>query len=344
MCGIFAVINDESLFGAEGAYEGLKRLEYRGYDSWGIAVQKNHRIELMKEVGKISSLKKFNGLSKARTAIAHTRWATTGGVTRANAHPHLSTDKSFVLAQNGIVENYEELKQNLIKRGYRFVSETDTEVIVRQIEEESKTSKNFINAVRTAFHKLEGRNTIIILTNITDEIIAARNGSPLVVGFNEKTNKVYVSSDVLSFAPWADKMIVLENGPLVHVVKNKIKIYDLLSGKEIRYRFEKVQIKSDKVDKEGYPHFMLKEINESPTVIQQLTKQEKKHYEELAKQIRQSTHVYCIGSGTAGCAAAQMAFYLREIAGITTTALVGADARDYYGLFKKTDLIIAPSP
>lgn len=343
MCGIFAVINDESLFGAEGAYEGLKRLEYRGYDSWGIAVQKNHRIELMKEVGKISSLKKFNGLSKARTAIAHTRWATTGGVTRANAHPHLSTDKSFVLAQNGIVENYEELKQNLIKRGYRFVSETDTEVIVRQIEEESKTSKNFINAVRTAFHKLEGRNTIIILTNITDEIIAARNGSPLVVGFNEKTNKVYVSSDVLSFAPWADKMIVLENGQLVHVVKNKIKIYDLLSGKEIRYRFEKVQIKSDKVDKEGYPHFMLKEINESPTVIQQLTKQEKKHYEELAKQIRQSTHVYCIGSGTAGCAAAQMAFYLREIAGITTTALVGADARDYYGLFKKTDLIIAPS-
>src|SRR3989344_7613593 len=134
MCGIFAVINDNSNKAGWRVWEGLKRLEYRGYDSWGIAIQNKSKISVLKRVGKISSLKNLDGLESSTSALAHTRWATTGSVTQVNAHPHYSTDKSFVLAQNGIVENYEELKKQLLQKGFAFVTETDTEVIVRLIE------------------------------------------------------------------------------------------------------------------------------------------------------------------------------------------------------------------
>lgn len=343
MCGIFAVVNDTENNAGQLAYEGLRRLEYRGYDSWGLATHKDRKIEVFKKVGKISDVNNLNGLAKSSSAIAHTRWATTGGVTQLNAHPHYSTDRSFVLAQNGIVENYERIKQKLLKKAYTFVSETDTEVIVRLIEDELKKTKNLRMAVRSAFLKLEGRNTIIVLTNNDNEVIAARNGSPLVVGMDAGSGRIYLSSDVLSFSPWADTMIVVDNGQIVHVVKERIEIFDIKTNKKIRFTAEKINVKSDKVDKEGYPHFMLKEIHESPRVINQLTKQDQKNYQSFAKVVKKASHIYCIGSGTTGIAAAQIAFYLRELAKINATGLVGADARDYYDLFRKTDLIIAPS-
>lgn len=343
MCGIFAVVNDINSNAGRRAYEGLKRLEYRGYDSWGLAIQDGKKIRVTKEIGKIGDLISLNGLAKGTAAIAHTRWATTGGVTQTNAHPHYSSDKSFALAQNGIVENYTDLRKNLLQKGHTFISETDTEVIVRLIEDERKKTKDLLTAVRLAFLKLEGRNTVIILTNKENEIIAARNGSPLVIGMDRDKKKMYLSSDVLSFAPWSDKTVVVENGQIVHVRDKKIEIFDIESGKNIPYTFEKLQLQNNRVDKEGYAHFMLKEIDESPFVIDQLTRQEKQLYEKLAKQIKKSTYVYCIGSGTAGIAAAQIAFYLRDIAKINAVGLVGADARDYFDLFKKTDFIIAPS-
>lgn len=343
MCGIFAVVNDITENAGQRAYEGLKRLEYRGYDSWGIATQKNNRIRVTKQVGKIGNIKKINGLAKSTYAIAHTRWATTGGVTQKNAHPHFSTDKSFVLAQNGIVENYAELKKKLLKKGYKFVSETDTEVVVRLIEDEYKKTKDLLQAVRLTFLKLEGRNTIIILTNKKNTVIAARNGSPLVVGISPNKQKIYLSSDVLSFAPWVKKAIIVENGQIVHVVDSTIDIFTISSGKKVSYKKEKIKLQSNKVDKEGYGHFMLKEIHESPFVISQLVRQKQELYQSLADHIKKSTQVYCIGSGTAGIAAAQIAFYLRDIAKINAVGLVGADARDYFDLFKKTDLIITPS-
>ncbi len=320
---------------------GLKRLEYRGYDSWGIAV-KADGINTFKQVGSIGD---FNGakiLPKASVGIGHTRWATHGGVSKKNAHPHLSTDKSFALAQNGIVENYTELKSSLLKKGCKFATETDTEVIVKLTEEQLKKTKDLKKAVQGAFKQLKGRNTIILISK-DGQIIAARNGSPLVIGKNFETGEIYLSSDTLSFAPFAKKIIVIDNGQLVHIQDKQIKIYDLVSGKEVKKNFEDIEFEAEKIDKFGFPHFMIKEIYESPYALEQLIAQDRKNLENFAKVVRAAKNVYTIGSGTIGIAAAQIAFYLRSIGKIKAAALIGADCVEYLQLFTKDDLLIAPS-
>ena len=341
MCGIFGYKGNKQNAG-QIVVEGLKRLDYRGYDSWGVGVVSEGSLVVEKQVGKISDIKDLN-LPLSNTAIAHTRWATTGAVTQINAHPHISSDKSFILAQNGIVENFTELKKSLLKKKYTFISETDTEVIVRLIEDSLKTNSNYMDSIRSAFLKLDGRNTIILLTK-TGEIYAARNGSPLVVGINSKTNEIFLSSDTLSFAPYADKMIVLENNQMVSVNnKEKIKVVDVKSGKQCEYKLENMTINAGKIDKEGYDHFMIKEIHETPYVIRQIINQDSKKITEFAQVVKAAKHVYIIGSGTAGFASAQIAFYFRVFGKINAISVVGADARSYYNLFQKDDLIIAPS-
>lgn len=341
MCGIFAYVGDKQNAGAI-VVEGLKRLDYRGYDSWGVAVASNSGVEVQKKAGKISDVKHLE-FPDSSMAIAHTRWATTGKVNDVNAHPHYSTDKSFALAQNGIVENYEELKNELIKLGYTFVSETDTEVIVRLIEEKVKIGNSLMVAVSLAFQELEGRNTIILLTK-DHQIIAARNGSPLVVGLNPDTSEIFLSSDTLSFANLATKMAVVNNGQMVHVGRDgKMDISDLKSGEKVEYQISDIGFTSSAVDKGEYDHFMLKEIHEAPFVLSQLIKQEVKNYEALAHAVAKAQNVYTIGSGSAGVSAAQVAFYLRDIGKVKAVGLVGADAVEYCDLFTDKDLIIALS-
>ncbi len=340
MCGIFAYSGHKTE-AAEIVLNGLKRLDYRGYDSWGIAVCANNNVTIEKKAGKISDVKKLNHFPESSMAIAHTRWATTGGVTDANAHPHYSTDKSFALAQNGIVENYQELKKDLISKGYKFVSQTDTEVITRLIEEKRKTTKDLREAVRAAFAELTGRNTIILLTH-DNQIIAARNGSPLVMGVNPKTKEIFLSSDTLSFSQYATKMVVVDNGQMVHI-NGECKLSDIVTGTDVPFTLVDIGFISSNVDKEEYDHFMLKEIYEGPFALNQLLKQDKKNYEQLASVVKKAKHVYTIGSGGAGVAAAQVAFYLRNIGKVKAINLVGADAVEYEELFEKQDLIIAIS-
>src|SRR5579872_558628 len=176
MCGIFGYVGAKR-DATEAVMEGLRRLDYRGYDSWGVAVLNDGTISVEKQVGIVSSDRPL--LPNATVGIGHTRWATHGKVNVPNAHPHYASDKSFVLAQNGIVENVEELRYELIAEGHSFISETDTEVIVRLVEEKRNRTKTLEEAVRSAFKELEGRNTIIVLAENGD-VIAARNGSPLV--------------------------------------------------------------------------------------------------------------------------------------------------------------------
>ena len=162
MCGIFGYIGHDDARSV--VLNGLKRLEYRGYDSWGVAVLTPNGIKVAKQVGAIGDLSNISKLPFSSIGIGHTRWATHGGVTYKNAHPHFSSDKGFVLAQNGIVENYFELKNKLKKDGYKFTTQTDTEVIVRLVEKYLKKTNDLQKAIISAFKKLEGRNTIIVLT------------------------------------------------------------------------------------------------------------------------------------------------------------------------------------
>ncbi len=341
MCGIFGYQGNKTN-SSKIVIEGLKRLEYRGYDSWGIAVSANQQLTTQKEVGKISNVNKFTNFPSSHCAIAHTRWATTGAVTKTNAHPHTSSDKSFTLAHNGITENFEELKAKLVQQGYKFNSQTDTEVIVHQIEEEQKNAPNLSQAIQKAFNKLEGRNTIIVLTK-DGNIYATRNGSPLVVGINSKTQEIYLSSDALSFAAQANQMLVVSNNQMVAVENGQVSLFNVQNGKKLQYKLEPITIKADKINKEGFDHYMIKEIFDTPEVIKNIYTQEKSSYQKLAKAIKQAGQVYTIGSGTAGFAAAQIAFYLRVYGNVNAISLVGADTQSYYSLFKKNDLIIAPS-
>ncbi len=336
MCGIFGYIGPKNA--SEVILEGLKRLEYRGYDSWGISVLAKE-IRTNKKVGAIGDLDRLEGLPFSNIGIGHTRWATHGSISEQNAHPHCSTNNSFSLAQNGIVENYQLLKDDLVKKGYKFHTQTDTEVIVRLIEEKQKSNKDLEEAIREAFLLLKGRNTIIVLTT-DNQVIAARNGSPLVIGVG--SSEYFFSSDTLSFAPFTDKVIVVDNGQIVTFKDNEIELHDIKTSKKLSVVVEKITFKSTKVDKEGYDHFMLKEISESPYVINSLINLEGP-YEEFVKFLKSANRVYTIGSGTAGIAAAQIAFYLRYFGKINAVNLIGADASEYYDLITKDDLVIAPS-
>lgn len=338
MCGIFGYAgkSDDSV---NIFFKGLKRLEYRGYDSWGIASANNNKIHLIKKTGPIANLKSVGKFAQSYVAIGHTRWATHGKVTVTNAHPHYSTDNSFVVAHNGIVENFEDLKSSLKRKGFKFGTETDTEVIVRLIEGELSKKNDVISAIFGVIDKIEGRNTFIVLTD-DGQIIAARNGSPLVIGIDN--DSYYFSSDSLSFSNEAKRMLFVDNKQVV-IYDGKLKLFDAKSRKELIIKTEKVKVHSNKVDKEGYEHFMLKEIYEIPYVLGQLVKQDRKVLEKLAQAVRKANNVYTVGSGTTGLAAAQIAYFLRANANINVASLVGADSQEYYKLFTKKDLIIAPS-
>ena len=339
MCGIFGYIGSKNA--SEVVLEGLKRLEYRGYDSWGIAVLAD-QIKVNKKVGAIGDLLPTSSFKfpTSNIGIGHTRWATHGGISETNAHPHLSTDKSFALAQNGIVENYQQLKNDLKKKGYKFQTETDTEVIVRLIEEKLKKDREFKEAIRAAFLELDGRNTVIILTK-KGQIIAARNGSPLVIGIN--VGEIFFSSDTLSFAPYVEKVLVVDNGQMVTAKDGLLTLLDIKSGKKLPQKLENIDFESSKVDKEGYDHFMLKEIHESPYVLDQVINQDGRLYQDFIKASNRAENIYTIGSGTAGVAASQIAFYLRVFAKVKAVSVIGADIYDYYDLISKNDLMIAPS-
>lgn len=344
MCGIYAY-SGRKRNATTAVFAGLKRLDYRGYDSWGIAILKKNKILLSKHTGKVD--KRLLKLPKSNIAIGHTRWATHGAVTDINAHPHFSSDKSFVLAQNGIVENHEIIKKqliknNLFKKYYKFISQTDTEVIVRLIEEEKIKSKDIITATRNAFNKLEGRNTIIILTD-KGQIIACKNGSPLVIGLSKDGKEIYFSSDTLSFAPFVDQTITLDNGLMAIYSENRLKIIDLKTAKNISVKKDQNSIKNGSVSKGKFKHYMLKEIYEQPETVKKVIEQPKNKLTNLANQIKKSRNVYCIGSGTAGAAAAQMAYYLRTYGKINAISLIAAEASEYIDLINKDDILIALS-
>jgi len=252
----------------------------------------------------------------------------------------LASDGSFALAQNGIVENFLELRERL-KKEFSFTTQTDTEVIVRLIEKKKQKTTDLHEAVRAAFMELEGRNTVIILAE-DSTVIAARNGSPLVLG-KSKSGNSYFSSDTLSFANEVETVLVVENGQMVVCEGQTVQLFDIASGDTVVPKFEALTVVAETADKAGYDHFMVKEIHDSADVLAQVAAQDPLAMKELAQAIDTARTVYTLGSGTAGIAAAQIAFYLRKYAKVNTISLVGAEAQSYFDLFGPGDLIIAPS-
>ncbi len=272
MCGITGYVGSKNAVPI--LLEGLLKLEYRGYDSAGIALLKNGILRVCKKKGRVGTLaeevRKMN--FSANTGISHTRWATHGGVTDANAHPHVSSDGNFALVHNGIIENYESIKNFLSTKGYTFSSQTDSEVLVNLIayhysqRTDENTENRFMEAVRKALLHVEGTYGIAVLCRFNDgEIVAARKGSPLLIGVGK--NERLVSSDVLGFAGRASNVIYLEDNQIALVTADSCDIVTTCN-KPINYTVSEIDWNLESADLGNCKHYMQKEIMEQPAVLE----------------------------------------------------------------------------
>ena len=265
MCGIVGYIGNQN--SVPILIEGLKRLEYRGYDSAGVASIHLGKSDLIKVKGKVSALE--DKISKERLegniGIGHTRWATHGAPTEFNAHPHFNKDKTLYLIHNGIIENYSVLKKALLDQGYSFTSETDSEVLVHLIDSFLKKKNDLFNSVRYALNEVEGAYGIcVIYSDEPDKIIVAKKGSPLVLGIGDGEN--YIASDVNALIAYTSQIVYLEDDEIAVVYKDKFYARSI-SDEEIVKEVHEVKMALEEISKGGYQHYMLKEIMEQPESV-----------------------------------------------------------------------------
>ena len=337
MCGIFGYVGNRKN-AAELVFTGLKSLEYRGYDSWGIASVTGNKIFVKKKVGKIGG-NNVNALPPGSLAIGHTRWATHGGVTNINAHPHLDCKQNIALIHNGIFENYEDFKKKLIKKGHKFISETDTETLAHMIEELS-ISNSFTESVRKAFNRMGGLNAIIAVTKSEDEIVAARNGSPLVIGFGVQEN--FLASDASALLPYTKEVYFLEDNEMAVLQKNKVEVFNVKNGKKIVFKKQKLNWKIAQGEKGKFPNFMLKEIYEQPKIISGIALDP--HQEiKIAKIIKRAKGTYLVGCGSASYACLAGQYLFSKIARRHINFAIGSEFGYHLEFLNENSLIIAVS-
>jgi glucosamine--fructose-6-phosphate aminotransferase (isomerizing) len=264
MCGIVGAVAQRDV--SEILIEGLRRLEYRGYDSAGVAILNNAEIQRVRRLGKVKELADavFESPAPGGIGIAHTRWATHGEPSEINAHPHVS-GSDIAVVHNGIIENHEALKQQLSAKGYEFVSQTDTEVIAHLVADHFKQTNDLLKAVQLAVKELDGAyGTVVMHRDKPEELVVARSGSPLVVG--KGIGEMFVASDQLALLPVTRQFLYLEEGEVARVERTCVEIYDV-DGNSIDREFEESTVQHDAGDKGPYRHYMLKEIYEQPTAI-----------------------------------------------------------------------------
>jgi glucosamine--fructose-6-phosphate aminotransferase (isomerizing) len=261
MCGIVGYIGYKR---AEPILiKSLKRLEYRGYDSCGIAIASKGAIQLFKDIGRIIELEEKLPQVEGTAGIGHTRWATHGAPSTTNAHPHLDCHKKIAVVHNGIIDNYVSLKQQLIDEGHSFLSETDTEVIAHLVEKYYNGS--LAQAVSKALKDIAGTYAIAVLDNAASELVIARKESPVVIGLGDKEN--FIGSDIPALLDYTDRVIYVEDDDLVVITPEDVKITQ--HNKSVDRKWQVIPWKIDEAEKAGYDHFMIKEIHEQPQVIRQ---------------------------------------------------------------------------
>ena len=333
MCGIVGYIGNEKA--KPILINGLKKLEYRGYDSAGIATIEDNNIVLVKNKGRVCDLEKNNDLNNLNACfgIAHTRWATHGKPSVENSHPHLSNDRKFAVVHNGIIENYVELKEFLIKNGYKFLSQTDTEVIPNLIEYHYKSKNDVLKAVKATCDMLIGSYAIeVISSNMGDEIIVTRKSSPLVVGMGKSEN--FISSDIPAILDKTKIVYFLEDGEFAIVKKDSISFYDANLNKVIKEE-KVIDWEADSAEKGNFPDFMLKEIFEQEKTIKdtigyRLPLNEKSIVDEIdfSKKYLESINKICIvGCGTAMHAGIVAKNIIEQMCGIHVETEIASEFR-----------------
>jgi glucosamine--fructose-6-phosphate aminotransferase (isomerizing) len=329
MCGIFGYVGTRAE-APQLVLAGLKKLEYRGYDSWGIAARQNGvapaHLVVEKRVGKIGQAS--TGLAASTVALGHTRWATHGGVTLANAHPHLDCQQRLAIIHNGIIENHEELKGELRARGHAFRSETDTEVVAHLLEEALAAApegpEQLAEALMRVFRRLEGLNALAALDARTQCLAAVKNGSPLVVGWG--TDGQYLASDPSALLEHTRRLTFLEDGQAALVGDREVLVYDAATGARVPAPpVCEITWEEERADLTGYPHFMVKEIHEQPRVLRRLARERQAEARGLADMIAVARTVHFVGCGTAAHAGKAGEYFFSRIARRQVSFAVGSE-------------------
>lgn len=338
MCGIFAYQGNKSNT-AQLILEGLRSLEYRGYDSWGVAAkQSDGAVYIKKKVGKIGDAQVPNIFSL--TGIGHTRWATHGGVTETNAHPHTDCTEKIIVVHNGIIENFQELKSSLLKKGHTFKSETDTEVLAHLVEDEYKPDKKLKDIVDSVYKKLKGMNAFIVFYAPTEEIVAVKDGSPIV--FTQTENEVVLASDLTALIPYSNNVYFMEDGEMLSIHNKKATLFSTARNKK-RIRYTELSVTAKDLGLGTHKHFMMKEIYEQPAVLENMINSQKEIIKEMATAIANAYGTYLVGCGTAYYACLAGTYLFSKIAKRHINASIGSEFTYLEDFLKKTSLVIALS-
>ena len=332
MCGIVAAVARREV--SEILLEGLRRLEYRGYDSAGMALVDNeHNLQLHKRQGKVAELESAQALEPyyGCTGIAHTRWATHGEPSGANAHPHISGQR-VALVHNGIIENHEALREELKEQGYEFSSATDTEVVVHLLHRQLAAGDSLLDALRGTVARLEGAFALAVVdVEHPDEIVAARLGSPLVVGVGIGEN--FLASDQMALRQVTDRFIYLEEGDMVRITSSSLDIYDA-DGRPVQREKTRIDDAVESVELGHYDHYMIKEIHEQPRALAATLKaglpeggDDQVFGEGASELFDRVRHVQIVACGTSYHAGLVARYWLEELAGISCQVEVASEFR-----------------
>jgi len=341
MCGIIGYIGKKNVVPI--LIQGLERLEYRGYDSVGVCVKVNRHLEVLKRKGKVAKFKQIKELKdlSGNIGIAHTRWATHGEPSRKNAHPHLDCKGEIAIVHNGIIENYQALKELLQKEGHIFSSETDSEVIAHLIEKFYQGDLE--KAVLKTLELLEGAFGLAILHKDENRIIAVRKGSPLIIGVGD--GEMFVSSDASAILKYTKKVVYMKDGQIADVYRNKFKIKNF-KGQEVEKKIKEIKWNINQLEKKGFKHFMLKEIMEQPESLRNaLRGRIKKGKIKLSLNIdvKAIKRIIIVSCGTSWHSGLIAKYLIEKFANIPTEVDYASEFRYRTPIIKKGDIVIGIS-
>lgn len=335
MCGIFGVTHDPDA--PNTILSGLKRLEYRGYDSWGIVTQGKNKLDIERHIGKISDSQ--TKLKHSFTGIGHTRWATHGGVTVTNAHPHTDCTGKLAVVHNGIIDNWQELRKKIKKHKIR--SQTDSEIVAHLIEQKLKYQPDFFKAFTSIFKRTTGFNAIIAVHQDFPYLVAAKTGSPLVIGVIKGNN--IIASDISSLLPLTHEVIFMEDGQIAKISPASVEVFDIKTLEKIKVKTHHIDWSTDMASKGKFKHFMLKEIIEQSQTIAALLKTKSYEVEHLATLIKKADGVFLVACGTASYAALAGQYFFSRLARRQLTPAIGSEFYYHSDFLNKKSLCIALS-
>lgn len=338
MCGIIGYIGKRSA--APILFDGLKRLEYRGYDSAGIATV-GSGFHSKKDVGKVDEINAKHKLTEipGKMGIAHTRWATHGKITQKNAHPHFSNDNKIAVVHNGIIENYQELKKFLLENGFQFVSETDTEVIPNLIEFEMREGKNFEEAVFSTLGKLEGYYAIVAMHDGEKKILAARKGSPLVVGVAD--GEYFVASDMPAFLEHTKSVQFMYDGDVALLGEAGANFYNINEKKFVERKLQTIDWDIEQARKGNFDHFTIKEILDQVGTVKRATQQDRETIRGIVDEIKNSRGVFFVGAGSSYHACLTASYIFSKVAKMHVNVVLASEFPNYEGFLTPKTLVIA---